>query len=136
MRTRESIECWVLAGSDLVLLLHVAAGAFPPDGFWQPVTGGIERDESPRDAAVREVWEETALRLEPDALVQVAEGVVVPISDSLQVVKTLFVVHLRSPVAVTTSPDEHDGHRWCPRGDVGGALTWESNRSTWGLVRN
>ncbi|MEK9940678.1 MAG: dihydroneopterin triphosphate diphosphatase, partial [Methylotenera sp.] len=30
-------------------------------GYWQSVTGSIEANESPRDAAIREVCEETGL---------------------------------------------------------------------------
>lgn len=33
-----------------------------PKGFWQSVTGSLKRGETPRDAAARELFEETGLR--------------------------------------------------------------------------
>lgn len=34
-------------------------------GGWQPITGSIEPGESPRDGAIRELFEETGLRVAP-----------------------------------------------------------------------
>ncbi|HHH39821.1 MAG TPA: dihydroneopterin triphosphate diphosphatase [Sedimenticola sp.] len=44
------------AGEVLMLLRRT------PRHFWQSVTGSLEWGESPRRAAVRELWEETGLR--------------------------------------------------------------------------
>lgn len=41
-------------------------------GVWTPVTGVIDPGEEPADAAVREVAEEAALRVEPERLVMVS----------------------------------------------------------------
>ena len=32
--------------------------------FWQSVTGTLERNETPRETAIREVWEEVGLKIE------------------------------------------------------------------------
>ena len=53
-----------------VLVVHLHPGRGVPDaapraapaGFWQSVTGSLRPGESPRSAALREVWEETGLR--------------------------------------------------------------------------
>jgi 8-oxo-dGTP pyrophosphatase MutT (NUDIX family) len=41
---------------------------FQSEDFWFTPGGGIEDGESITDAAVRELWEETGLRIEPDQL--------------------------------------------------------------------
>src|SRR5699024_10016359 len=69
MRVKRSIELWVVAHGVEVLLLHVGDADVP---FWQPVTGGIHDGEDAREAAVRELGEETGLRVDPASLSQVA----------------------------------------------------------------
>jgi dATP pyrophosphohydrolase len=48
----------VYTGKGAALLLHRTR----PRGFWQSVTGSLEWGESPRQAALREVSEETGLQ--------------------------------------------------------------------------
>jgi dATP pyrophosphohydrolase len=38
-------------------------------GFWQSVTGSLEDGETHRQAAVREVWEETGIRAREEELI-------------------------------------------------------------------
>lgn len=44
------------------------------DGRWQTVGGGMDPDEQPADAAVREAWEETGLLVEPTRVIGVYAG--------------------------------------------------------------
>jgi 8-oxo-dGTP pyrophosphatase MutT (NUDIX family) len=44
-------------------------------GFYQVAGGTVEAHESPRDAAVRELWEETRIRTKPEDLSLVIQGV-------------------------------------------------------------
>lgn len=55
--------------SDRVLLFHGFDPARPQERFWFTVGGGVENGEDLRDAAVREAFEETGLKLEPSSLV-------------------------------------------------------------------
>ena len=72
-------------GHDLVLMPSVAvmirdaAGRLllvrnRDDGLWQTVGGGMDPDEEPADAAVREAFEETGLLVEPTRIIGVYGG--------------------------------------------------------------
>ena len=117
-----------------VLLLHVSAEEVPPEGFWQPLTGGIQGDETAVQAAVREVREETRQVVAEEEFRLVADGIRVRVSEDFEVVKSLFVVRLPSQV-VTVEPSEHDDFRWVSPAEVSGLLHWESNRETWEQVQ-
>jgi 8-oxo-dGTP pyrophosphatase MutT (NUDIX family) len=51
-----------------VLLFHGFDPARPQELFWFTVGGGVEKGEELRDAAVREAFEETGLKLAPEQL--------------------------------------------------------------------
>ena len=55
-RRPESVLVVIHSGREVLLLHRVA-----PFSFWQSVTGSLEEGESPREAAIREVFEETGL---------------------------------------------------------------------------
>lgn len=134
MTVRNSVECWMTNAEGNVLLLHVPAADAPPDGFWQPLTGGIEPSEEPVDAAVREVFEETGIKVEPAAFRFVADGIHVQVAPDFEVIKTLYFVQLPS-AEVTLDPEEHDDHQWVAADGVEPLLHWPSNRETWQQIR-
>lgn len=51
-----------------VLLLHCINPAAPSLPYWVSIGGGIEKGEDERVAAVRELWEETAILLDASSL--------------------------------------------------------------------
>jgi 8-oxo-dGTP pyrophosphatase MutT (NUDIX family) len=59
----------VLDEHERVLLVRHSNG-----GIWVAPGGAVDPDESPVDAAVREVWEETGIHVEPVALAGVFGG--------------------------------------------------------------
>ena len=133
MKTRMSVECWLVNAAGEVLLLHVSAKECPPNGFWQPLTGGIKEGESPLDAVYREIYEETGIGVEDVEPQEVASGILVHISDELDVSKTLYYARVAA-TDVKIAPDEHDDYCWSSIADVPGFLHWESNRATWARV--
>lgn len=56
---REKVLCLVVRGSSLLVFDH----ADVPDAGVQLPAGGVEAGETPADAAVRELWEESGLQL-------------------------------------------------------------------------
>lgn len=90
-------------------------------GYWQSVTGSIEAGETPREAAIREVKEETGLdalayefsdwqtsnvyEIYPHWRHRYAPGVT-------ENTEHLFGLCLPAPLAVTLAPDEHTRYQW------------------------
>jgi lipoyl(octanoyl) transferase len=81
-------------------------------GFWQPVTGKIERGESAASAAARELLEETGLREEPKPL-SYAHAFLWP-SQGIPAVaeETAFVAFAPERFSPRVSAREHDEARW------------------------
>ena len=100
-----------------VLLMERADKA----GFWQSVTGSVEGDETPKQAAIREVMEETGLdaakyglqdwqasnvyEIYPHWRHRYAPGVV-------ENTEHLFGLELPGKLAIKLAPDEHVRYQW------------------------
>lgn len=116
-----------------VLLLERAAHP----GYWQSVTGSLEGAERPRDAAVREVGEETGIACAGDRLVdwrlsnrfeifpqwraRYGEGVT-------HNVEHVFSLCVPAGTPVKTAPAEHRGWRWLPWREAAAACFSWTNR--------
>lgn len=123
------VVVYTLAGE--VLLLERRS----PPGWWQSVTGSLEEGETPRDAAVRELREETGLAaaglvdlglsqrftIAPPWRHKFAPGV----TDNLE---HAFALPLPDRQPIRISPDEHLRYVWLPRNKAASAATSETNR--------
>lgn len=117
--------------SDLqVLLIERADHA----GFWQSVTGSLEGEESPHDAAIREVMEETGLdatqfkltdwqmsnvyEIYPHWRYRYAPGIT-------QNTEHVFGLELPAPKTVKLAPQEHIRQAWVDwREAAGRVFSW------------
>jgi len=119
-------------GRSEVLIAHRS----PSQGsYWHTIAGGIEAEETPLAAAVRELAEETGLNgveLHPGGTV--AEYAYA-LSDEPPERAALYpegLVEVRVHCFVADAPDdweptldwEHDDHRWCAPDDAAKTLRW------------
>ena len=72
-KTKHSVECWIFDREQSCFLLLRCPETKKHKEYWQPVTGGIESEESKHAACLREIREETEFQvtdLRPLATVQ------------------------------------------------------------------
>ena len=126
---RQSIEAWIYHQEDReILLLKVEAEKV---SFWQPITGGIESGESPEEACLREIKEETGLLLHRSNLTSLGD-LTVKIDENLTIHKNLFLV-LTEQKEIRIS-DEHVGAQWVALDKVSSQLYWPSNQATFEII--
>jgi 8-oxo-dGTP pyrophosphatase MutT (NUDIX family) len=66
---RRAARVLVVSPDGEVLMIHGFDPYDPATTFWYTIGGGVDPGEDDADAAVREVWEETGLRIDRDQLV-------------------------------------------------------------------
>ena len=126
---RQSIEAWIYHPEEReILLLKVEDEKF---SFWQPITGGIESGESPEEACLREIKEETGLLLACSNLTSLGDFTV-KIDENLTIHKNLFLV-LTEQKEIRIS-DEHVGAQWVALDKVSSQLYWPSNQATFEII--
>ena len=126
---KQSIEAWIYHPEDReILLLKVENEKL---SFWQPITGGIESGESPEEACLREIKEETGLLLHRSNLTSLGDFTV-KIDENLTIHKNLFLV-LTEQKAIQIS-DEHVGAQWVALDKVSSQLYWPSNQATFEII--
>ena len=126
---RQSIEAWIYHPEDReILLLKVEDETV---SFWQPITGGIESGESPEEACLREIKEETGLLLACSNLTDLGD-LTVKIDENLSIHKNLFLV-LTEQKDIQLS-DEHVGAQWVALDKVSSQLYWPSNQETFEII--
>lgn len=120
-----SIEAWIYDPiAKKILLLKVK---IEQRSFWQPITGGIESDESPEIACIREIFEETGLEIELTKLLKIGHHTVV-VDEDLTILKTLFLVETKQKDIRIS--DEHIDFMWTEVKNVPDILYWQSNQET------
>lgn len=98
-------------------------------GFWQPVTGGVERGEKYKDAVIREIREETGInkindiiegihhfKLEENGIDEFVFGVEVDYNTQVALDKNIY--------------PEHDEFRWCNFEEALNLLKWPGNKES------
>lgn len=118
LKRPESVLVVVATRAGEVLLLERCQ----PRGFWQSVTGSLEGGETPRQAAQRELWEETGLQGDIE---DCRQQNVYPILPAWRHRYAPEVTHNREhvfrlllderPAELFLSPREHCRGRWLPR---------------------
>lgn len=119
-------------GAGHVLLLERADKA----GFWQSVTGSIETGESLSETALREVWEETGIRLSAEDLNDWQESTVYEIyphwrwrypEGVTHNTEHFFSAVISKASSITLA--EHVSYQWLPAEEAAEKVFSPSNRS-------
>ena len=126
---KQSIEAWIYHPEDReILLLKVEDEKV---SFWQPITGGIESGESPEEACLREIKEETGLLLACSNLTSLGDFTI-KIDENLTIHKNLFLALTEQKVIQIS--DEHVGAQWIALEKVSSQLYWPSNQATFEMI--
>jgi dihydroneopterin triphosphate diphosphatase len=119
-------------GRSEVLIAHRS----PSQGsYWHTIAGGIEAEETPLAAAVRELAEETGLtgvELHPGGTVAEYAYALSEEPPERAALYPEGLVEVRVHCFVADAPDdweptldwEHDDHRWCAPEDAAATLRW------------
>ena len=106
-----------------------------PDDFWQSVTGSLRWDESPEQAARRELKEETGFPV--DSLQPTGQQYQFPIVPPWKAryapgvetnTETVFALPLQQPIPPRLNPEEHLEYRWLTKADALKLVTSWTNR--------
>ncbi|HEY8200963.1 MAG TPA: NUDIX pyrophosphatase [Actinomycetota bacterium] len=105
--------------------------------FWQGIAGGGEDDETPLEAALREVQEEAGFAGEPSDLLPLDSMATIPVVGIMGgfywgpdvLVVPEFSFGLRCTTERCVLSEEHDAYRWFAFGDASRHLRWDSNRN-------
>ncbi|NMG76348.1 dihydroneopterin triphosphate diphosphatase [Aromatoleum diolicum] len=113
----------------VLVVLHTAAlqilllRRVSPAGFWQSVTGSLERGETLGQTALREIREETGIAAPPDRLLNWhrcnrfeirAEWRKRYAPDVTHNVEHVFSLCIPEGQSIVLAPDEHDALLWLP----------------------
>ncbi len=112
-RRPESVLVVIYSGTRVLLLERKQ-----PLGFWQSVTGGLEWGERAEDCAMRELHEETGLKLNPVDTGIVNRFEIMPqwraryAPDVRQNTEYVFQISLDTEITPRLSPVEHVSFQW------------------------
>ena len=128
-----SIECWLYNDlQDRFLLLRCPV-THRHDEYWQPVTGGRNAEEPCVEACLREVEEETGVKLAAEMLETVIPEFCFCIPEArIELRKPVYLARVRSEKVVLSS--EHIGYYWFDAKDVESHLHWDSNKESFRQV--
>ena len=95
------------------------------NGYWQPVTGGLEEGETHREALCREIREETGIK----NLTRVIEGLYYfEFSDPNPNQEYVYGVEVSPIEKVVLDGKEHSEYRWCSIQEALQLLHWKENK--------
>jgi dihydroneopterin triphosphate diphosphatase len=101
------------------------------EGFWQPVTGGLEEGETRVEALEREVWEETGIKnaariIENVDYFEYSGAHFIKGYDFIK--EYVFGVEVHPNERIVIDGNEHSQFRWCSFQEALELLKWDENK--------
>jgi len=95
------------------------------NGFWQPVTGGVEEGETRKEALRREIREETGIK----NIIAVLEDLYLfEFSDPNLNQEYVYGVEVTPSEEIVLDRKEHGEYRWCSFQEALQLLHWKENK--------
>jgi len=95
------------------------------NGFWQPITGGVEEGETQKEALCREIREETGIK----NIVTILENLYYfEFSDPNPNQEYVYGVEVSSSEEIMLDSKEHSEFRWCNFQEALQLLNWKENK--------
>jgi len=96
------------------------------EGFWQPVTGGLEEGETIFEALEREILEETGVK----NVIRIIEDVhYFEFSDPYLIKEYVFGVEIYPDEKIFIDGKEHSRFKWCSFQEALELLKWDENKA-------
>ncbi len=95
------------------------------NGFWQPVTGGLEEGETRTQALHREVYEETGVE---DVIGIIDSLYYFEFSDPHPNQEYVYGVEISPSKDIVLDGEEHSEYRWCSFQEALRLLHWKENK--------
>jgi len=95
------------------------------EGFWQPITGGLEEGETRIEALRREVREETGIKY----IIRIIEDVhYFEFLDPSPYKEYVYGVEVSPTETIILDKKEHSEFRWCSFQEALGLMKWKENK--------
>jgi 8-oxo-dGTP pyrophosphatase MutT (NUDIX family) len=129
---KKQIEVWAYTRNGDSIKYLILRRVPELGGFWQPITGGIERGEGAEHAARRELTEETGI-FKPLKFYNLHFNYCF-IWKNKRYLEHVFAAE--SPVMDIKISDEHSAYMWADFNTAASMLRWEANRLIMGQLND
>lgn len=125
MRLPIQVEAIIFRRSDSAIEYLLLKRLPERNGFWQPVTGGVEEGETQEEALRREIKEETGVK----NLISLVEGLYYfEFSDPDPNQEYVYGVEVSPLEKIVLDRKEHSEYKWCSFQEALRLLHWKENR--------